>query len=285
MVPVDREGSHLTLGQDLEQFQALERKLSYEDLRFYRSVARSRLRKDQALQKRLEEEKKKEQPQQKQGWGAWIWGSGSSEAAPKQEALFSGEMTEEQRKQLYDVLDYDEKASLMESLEAPRDSLKMQVTAKLKRGSFTLKTDPHGDCKEALSVVFDIFNASFVQRPGNFEATVSLQDFKVFDGTTPNTLYPQIVRVKQSAEKTVHTEIEGREPKVDDPFFFVKFENNPLDERADNAITARMRHMEIIYHKGYVEAIFKFFKPPASQLESVEALLVGLFCPLLCATY
>jgi len=61
---------------------------------------------------------------------------------------------------------------------------------------------------------------------------------------------------------------------VEDPFFFVKFENNPLDERADTALTARMRHMEIIYHKGYVEAIFKFFRPPESQLGSVEALLV-----------
>ncbi|TEB35046.1 hypothetical protein FA13DRAFT_1915662 [Coprinellus micaceus] len=265
------------LGEDLEQFQALEIKLSYEDLRFYRSIGRSRMRKDQEKKKKIDEERKKEQSQ-KQGWGAWLWGSGAdSGTAPKQDSLFNGEMTEEQRKQLYDVLDYDEKSSLMEALEAPRDSLKMQVNAKLKRGSLTLKTDPHGDCKEALSVVFDIFNANLIQRPGNFEATVSLQDFKVFDGTTPNTLYPQIVRVKQSVkkEKAVHIEIEGREeePEANDPFFFVKFENNPLDDRADNAITARMRHMEIIYHKGYVEAIYKFFKPPASQLESVEALL------------
>ena len=36
-----------------------------------------------------------------------------------------------------------------------------------------------------------------------------------------------------------------------------------------------MRHMEIVYHKGYVEAVYKFFKPPESQLESVEALLVS----------
>jgi vacuolar protein sorting-associated protein 13A/C len=270
--------------QDLEQFQALEIKLSYEDLRFYRSIGRSRMRKDQEKKKKIDEERKKEQSQ-KQGWGAWLWGSGAdSGTAPKQDSLFNGEMTEEQRKQLYDVLDYDEKSSLMEALEAPRDSLKMQVNAKLKRGSLTLKTDPHGDCKEALSVVFDIFNANLIQRPGNFEATVSLQDFKVFDGTTPNTLYPQIVRVKQSVkkEKAVHIEIEGREeePEANDPFFFVKFENNPLDDRADNAITARMRHMEIIYHKGYVEAIYKFFKPPASQLESVEALLVRLFLSL-----
>ncbi|KAJ2927125.1 hypothetical protein H1R20_g9964, partial [Candolleomyces eurysporus] len=259
------------LGEDLKQFEELEKKLSYEDLRFYRSIARSRLRKDQEHQKRLEEEKKKQQAQN-QSWSSWIWGS-SSDAQPKEDPLFTGTMTEEQRKQLYDVLDYDEKSSLMDALQAPRDSLKMQITAKLKRGSFTLKTDPHGDCKEAMSVVFDIFNANVIQRPGNFEATLSLQDLRVFDGTTPNSLYPQIVRVKQEVEKTVHIELEGVEPQAIDPFFMVKFENNPLDDRADSAITVRMRHMEIIYHKGYVEAIYKFFKPPSSQLESVEALL------------
>ena len=44
----------LILVQDLKDFESLERKLSYEDIRFYRSVARSRLRKDQALQRKLE---------------------------------------------------------------------------------------------------------------------------------------------------------------------------------------------------------------------------------------
>ena len=67
---------------------------------------------------------------------------------------------------------------------------------------------------------------------------------------------------------------------TEDPFFFLKFENNPLDERADSALTVKMRYMEIVYHRGYVEAIYKFFKPPASQLESVEALLVRNFTDL-----
>jgi vacuolar protein sorting-associated protein 13A/C len=65
-----------------------------------------------------------------------------------------------------------------------------------------------------------------------------------------------------------------------DPFFFVKFEHNPLDERADNAITLKMKAMEVIYHRGYLEAIYRFLKPPESQLESVAALLVcSLFTP------
>ena len=34
-----------------------------------------------------------------------------------------------------------------------------------------------------------------------------------------------------------------------------------------------MRYMEIIYHRGYVEEVVRFFRPPESQLESVGALI------------
>lgn len=45
--------------QDQEAFDAFEKKLSYEDLRFYRSIARSQLKKDLAARKKVEDEKKK----------------------------------------------------------------------------------------------------------------------------------------------------------------------------------------------------------------------------------
>lgn len=180
-------------------------------------------------------------------------------------------MTADQRKELYDVLDYDEKTALVESFQTPRDSLKARVSAKLNKGSFALRTDPHGKAQEVISIVFDMFQANFLQRPDNFEASVSLGGFGVFDGITKNSLHPQIVRVK---DKPIDLPAQARSIE-DDPFFFIKFEKSPLDERADSALTVHMRHMEIIYHRGYVEAIYKFLKPPASQLESVEALLVG----------
>ena len=255
----------------METFETLERKLPYEDIRFYRSIARSRLKKDMALRRKLEAENKKQQVQ-KQGWIGWLWGSSDTNSIEGDPA-FDGTMTDEQRKQLYDVLDYDEGTAVVDALQVPRDSLKTRVCAKLKKGSFALKTDPHGTTSEVISVIFDVFQANLIQRPNNFEASISLNGFKVFDGTTKNTLYPQIVHVKTElvTDDALSSEQEGES----NPFFFVSFENSPLDERSDSALTVRLRHMEIIYHKGYVEAVYKFFKPPASQLESVEALLVG----------
>jgi vacuolar protein sorting-associated protein 13A/C len=260
--------------QEMSDLEALERKLSYEDIRFYRSISCSELRKDGALLKQAEEEKKRLETQSS-GWASWLPAWGYSSTAPPtqspQESPFSN-MTEQQRRELYEVLDYDEKAALAESFELPRDALKARINAKLKRGSFALKLDPHGIAEEIISVVFDDFQATAIQRRDNLEVCTSLGGFAVYDGTTRDTLFPQIIHVKQDSPTVVTTT--ECDPK--DPFFFMRFENDPLDERADTALAIRMRHMEIVYHRGYVEAIYKFFKPPEDRLESVEALLVSV---------
>ncbi|KAH9937704.1 vacuolar protein sorting-associated protein 13 [Fomitopsis serialis] len=277
-----RQNNTLVDGETRE-LDALEKKLSYEDIRFYRSIARSQLRKDMASRRKIEEEKKQQAPAQT-SWSSWIWGSSGSSSggtaeAPAEDSAFTGEMTEEQRKQLYEALDYDEKTAVAESFETPRDALKARVLAQLNRGSFALKRDPHGANTEIISIVSDVFQATFVQRPDNFETSVSLSGFAVYDGTSKDTLYKQIVHVQERRNngsgvvKTQVVEGAGEITDMVDPFFYLKFENNPLDERADNALEVKMRYMEIVYHRGYVEAIYRFFKPPASQLESVEALL------------
>lgn len=188
-------------------------------------------------------------------------------------------MNDEQRRQLYEVLDYDERAAVAETFSTPKDALKLRVTSKLNKGSFGLRADPHGDAKDIVSIVFDVFRANFSQRPEGFDASISLGGFEVHDGTTKNSLYPQIVRVKESTgpSTTVTNQDMLRKGSMnaEDPFFYLKFEKDPVDERADTALTVRMRHMEIIYHRGIVEAVYEFFRPPASQLESVEALLVS----------
>ncbi|KAF8216245.1 hypothetical protein K438DRAFT_1748990 [Mycena galopus ATCC 62051] len=207
---------------------------SVETTEINMSIARSRLRKDMALRKKLEQDRSKEQAA-KQGWGAWL-GWGASTTRKKIRSLG--------RKQLYDVLDYDEKEAVIEGLATPRDTMKARIVAKLNKGSFALKrTLFSGRQSRGLSVT---------------------RRFGVFDGTTKNSLYPQIVQVKDlgKGDPKLQIQVIGVEPlPTQEPFLFVKFEHNPLDERADNALTVRMRHMSIIYHKGYVEAVYKFFKP------------------------
>jgi vacuolar protein sorting-associated protein 13A/C len=259
--------------EELSELEELEKKLSYEDIRFYRSISRSELRKDGTIRKQIEDEKKRVAAQSS-GWSSWLptWSSSSSASSTQStQASPFEDMTDQQRRELYEVLDYDEKAALTESFELPKEALKTRVQTQLKRGSFALKTDPHGTAQEIISVIFDEFQAIAIQRRDNLEVSTSLGGFSVFDGTTSDTLFPQIVHVKQDSPTLGSaTELDSK-----DPFLSMKFENNPLDERADTVLAIRMRHMEVVYHRGYVEAVYKFFKPPEDRLESVEALLTA----------
>lgn len=259
---------------EAEDLKKLEWKLSYQDLRFYRSLARNQLRKDRALVK------KPEAPKQQQGWVAWAWGS----APKKEQEQESNVMTDQQRKELYDAIDWDEKKVIAESIDLPRDTIKMQIEASLRTGSFTLKRDPHGEGVEILSLLFDKFQSKILQRPDSFYGELGLGGLRVYDGTTPGSLFPQIVRIKKEAECPIHelrieelddeqdlTSIKEQDPGV--PFFQASFEQNPLDESADSAITMKMRSMEIIYNPRFVEEIYKFFKPPERHMESIGALM------------
>ncbi|KAK4052926.1 Vacuolar protein sorting-associated protein 13 [Microbotryomycetes sp. JL221] len=290
--------------EDVTKLNDLERKLSYKDIRFYRSIARSELRKERAA---VEPQQK---PAQKSGggWLSWV-GWGSKPAHHDESAEAGGALNDEQRKELYKAIDWDEKEAVANTVDMASDALMLRVNAKLETGSFALRSGGGG--KDLLSLNFDGFQADVLQRPENFEATLALGGMRVFDGTSEGSVHKQIVRVKQinlkdepkSAERKQLPPPEEREADEDfgqydepaeeereddkqdetsdsdgehvepEPFFWLKFEHKPLDERADDALSVKLRHMEIIYSRGYVEAVARFFKPPESQLESVGALI------------
>ncbi|EIW72804.1 hypothetical protein TREMEDRAFT_25659 [Tremella mesenterica DSM 1558] len=260
----------------------MERKLSYEDIRFFRSVARAKAKEDAATRRKLEAERRKDTPQ-RQTWGQWIWGTGGQSSE-------NGGMSAEEKKEIDDIIDYDAAVAAAASpASTPKDYMRARMSARLNKGSFVLRTNPHGQNNDIISLVFDSFTADGVQLTESVKGKIALGGFRVYDGTNPNSLHPQIVRVKdieansrsrsrqaslpEEGTEEVIEEISDCVPKDEDPFFVMEVEQNPLDGRADSALTVKMRHLEIIYHPGYVEAVFQFFKPPASQLESINALL------------
>lgn len=288
-------GVQPTTSDDDDKLKELERRLSYRDIRFYRSIARNELRKERAAKKRSELEHNGHNGNADGahantasgggggGWLGWLWGSSSNTAHQEKE---SGVLNEEQRKELYDAIEWDESMgsqAITDAVDLPGDAIKLRLTTKLQTGSFALRD--HSRDSDILALVFDSLQADVVQRMDNLEAAMSLGGLRVYDGTSANSLYPQIVRVKdeetdvpnrQNSNEGDIKEIEkqvGQESDPENPFFFMRFENKPLDKRADNALTVRMRSMEIIYHRGYVEAIVRFFKPPESELELIGALI------------
>ncbi|KAF2654929.1 vacuolar protein sorting-associated protein 13 [Lophiostoma macrostomum CBS 122681] len=256
-----------------EDLDKLERKLTYEDLRFWRSLARNQLRKENVGVKK---------PAPKQGWGSWIWGSKQEENKDD-----NTQMSEEQRKELYDAIDWDEKKAISESVDMPREYVKMEVNLSLRTGSFTLKRDPHGAAKEILRLLFDSFSTQFLQRTDSMFVKVALEGMRLYDGTTEGSLFPQILSVKGAAPvpdekrieeldddgKAKEDDDEGDEEVKEDPFFQLSFENNPLDESADTALTMKLKSMEFVYNPKFVVEVAKFFKPPERHMESIGALM------------
>lgn len=252
--------------------EKLEYDLSYEDIQLYRYLTRRQLRKD-IKEGKLQKQKPQEtsNTQTGVGWGFnWLLGYGTNNTA-EEPVVQTGNvlnMTDEQLKELYAAIDYDQNTGENFTGEVSAEFLKLRVSAQLEHGSLALKSAPQAG--DIMSLVSDRFKVEFIERPNNLETTIALGGFKVFDNTVPKSIYPQIVRLKEQESALISSQ-----SHEEDPFLYLKFENKPLDERADSALTIRLRYMEIIYHRGYVEAIYNFFRPPESQLESVDALLVS----------
>ncbi|KAI1201596.1 hypothetical protein F5X97DRAFT_25784 [Nemania serpens] len=254
--------------QETDDLNKLEWKLGYEDLRFWRSLARNQLRKENAEALKNAPPK----PEQQQGWLSWAWGSKPPESSDTSE---NTQMTEEQRQELYEAIDWDEKAALADAVDSPRDAVKFQVDASLSTGSFTLRQSPHGGRTDLLSLRFDVFKARAMKRTDSLLADISLGDFRVNDGTTPDSLFKEIVRVKDAPDshRQKRLSIAELENSTRETFFDFQVEQNPLDGEGDFAVTAKLKPLEIVWNPNFVVGIVHFFKPPERHMESITALM------------
>lgn len=258
--------------EEQSELDRLEQKLSYEDLRFWRSLARNRLQKEDVAAP--------PKPQRQQTWSEWVWGSNAPEESDTT-------MTEEQRKELYQVIDWDEKKAITESIDLPKETVKFQVESSLRTGSFTLKRDPEDNAEGVLRLVFDNFKAKALQRPDSFLVQTDLGGLRLFDRTLEGSLFPQIIRVKDVTDEPEEEYSEAPElpdleatdedsdaaAEVHDSLFHLQFEKNPVDGSADSAIKMKLKSIEIIYNPLVLVEIVNFFRPPERHMESIGALL------------
>jgi vacuolar protein sorting-associated protein 13A/C len=255
--------------EETAEFDKFEWDLSYDDLRFYRSLAKSELRKEKAHTRPQQQQ----QQQQPQSWYNWFWGTPQSSET---QSVGEVTMTDEQKKELYDAIEWDEKSALESAIDIPRDRVTLEVGTSLRTGSFRLKVDPHGKNKDLAVLSFSGFNANFYQRPDSFLANFSLHQLRV-DDKTGSSLYEQVVSVK-SLEETSGAQEQSSEVSTikaadEDAFFWVSVEHNPLDESADTNLFVKLRSMTVFYNSLFVESIVRFFKPPKTHLETIGAIM------------
>lgn len=266
-----KQSETISLDQSAE-LKALEEELAYVDIRLYRSLAKNQLKKENAL-------KPKQVAKQAQGWLSWAW-TGSHAGTDQANAQGDTVMTEQQRKELYNAIEWDEKQALSDGLDIPEDSVLLNISAKLRKGSLTLRKSKFLDGEDILQLLFERFGAHFKQRPNSMFADLALEGMRILDGTTPGTLYKEIVRVKDSQDRSnssiesgVASSADVNDLDIKDPLFYASFEDRPLSGIARSEIVARLKALEIVYNVHCIETLLQFVKPPKSQMESITALM------------
>lgn len=269
--------------EDKEELEQLEYDLPYEDIKLYRSLTRSEIKKENkgiSLSALLPKTENK-------GWFSGWWGgqqqpSKSDPSAPESDpSKMDLQLSEEQRKALYDVIEYDENR-LTEAVDVPRERTVMEVIATLRKGGIAVKRDKSSS--NLGEIVFEHCKAHVFKRPDSLLTNFQLQEFRVEDGTE-GALYKHMVSVKHLHSHESRLERSSEPPSslasVDDvskvgwnePFFKISFENNPLDGSADSALKGHLRSMTIFYNPHFIEEIIRFFKPPKMHLDTVGAIM------------
>ncbi|CAO3651068.1 unnamed protein product [Cunninghamella blakesleeana] len=299
----------------IEKLDQLERKISYEDIRFYRSLAKSKIKRMKAVMEAEEKQRKKIETEAaknstaNQGWlSSWWYGQTTNNPNSEESNGNSDDssliITEEQKQEFYDAIEYDEdKAAIAESIEIPKDTMLLQLRTSLNKGSFTVNqrkytSSDHRNAltSELVSLVFDSVMLGSVLYLESWKASAILGDLRLYDGVTHGTRYHQLVGVNRnfspqdhnisSSLSPLHTDkpefIQTNESTqhnsllaLKNPFFSAEYEYRPLDKRADNAITLKMRNIDIVYNPIIFNEIINFFKPPESSIESINALVVA----------
>lgn len=255
-----------------EEFNKLEEDLPFEDIKFYRSLAKSVVRRENLEKPQaIAASSDGNNPQAKSGWISSWWSGSSTETKSNDEKDEDLLLSEDQKKALYDAIDYDETKELSEAVDLPRDRVKVELLASLKKGGISIRHKKGGP--NLGEIVFEGCTAQLYQRPDSFLANFQLQEFRVEDGTQ-TTLYKHIVSVKQS-HSHLH-EVTGDNnvsTNHNDPFFKISFENNPLDGSADSVLLGKLSSMTIFYNPHFIEEITRFFTPPKIHLDTIGAIM------------
>lgn len=240
--------NELTDLSDEKELKKLQDELSFEDIKFFRALARNQYSKESRIKKLTEEIPSTNSAQ---SWLSTWWNSPTG----KDNSLV---MTAEQRRELYDAIEYDETKELKNSIDLPKDRVTMRISNLLKKGSFTImdRTKGHTMC----DFIFEDCATEFSSRPNSFIFKFELSSFLIEDGS-PRTLYKHLVSPR------------CHEDKSNEPLLQLTFDSAPLDDLADSYLNLTFGSVFIYYHVHFINELVRFFNPPTKHWETVSALM------------
>ncbi|TPX42076.1 hypothetical protein SeMB42_g05292 [Synchytrium endobioticum] len=273
-----KEQKLATISQEgLRELNELERKLSFEDIRFYRSIADGQLKKENAKPVTKAEQEstvgwiaswfypssyvgthaQKDQPPGEQSQSEPTVTQPHSDDPSKNPAVGFGE---DQVQELFNTIDYNPETATASS-DLPPATIVVGLKCNLNKGSVALRKSPRE--KEGgvtlISVEFEKLAANVDQRPASMGVKFAVGGMKVMDGVTPKTFYPVVVQAKSTKEHSAD------KATLKAPFFDMELDHNPLDGHADDAISIKMLPLEVIYNPAVITTITTFLTPPPDE--------------------
>lgn len=235
--------------EEEKRLHALDVELSFDDIKFFRAFTRREFCQESKFTQLSETISTNANPQ---GWFSSWWAPSNAKSDD------SLTMTDEQRKELYDAIEYDDSNDPLKSVDIPKDRTTLRVTNLLQKGSLTVmdRTKGHRMC----DFIFEESATEFLNRPDSFLFKFELSSFLVEDGS-PHTLYRHIVSPRTKHEKG------------GDPLLHLYFDSCPMDESADTFLDIKFGSVFVYYHIHFINELIRFFNPPTKHWETVSALM------------
>lgn len=231
-------------GEDEARVIKYERKLSFDDIAHYRSLARAFAKKSKASAPK--------------GAANRLW----TFLGYKHTSAATDLVKEEDIKELYETIDFDASQTGGDD-NLPNKAQLVKVNFCLGEGSFSISQDPTVE-QSMVTLLFTELSAQFVKRPKTVAVEVALKDLSLSENLLPNTLFRELIKIKPA---------KAGSPTSDKPLLFISFDQMATNPSADAEVHLELRPLFIIANLITVDKLLKFLLNPKTMplLDAVKA--------------
>ena len=238
--------------EEIETLKQLEMKLSFDDIRLYRHLAMAKMKRENTAKKEVATPTT---PQKTGGWYGWITGESTTNT---QEDDWNEKM-----QKIYEKFEFQEETA---EINFPPDSVRLKITSKLSSGSFTLREFKNDHLVDLISFKFSHLSLDQLSYPKSQVYKLAMKHVVVSEATETQSPFSKLIEAKQNDDQG------------DGAFFTLQFEQNPLDGRADNALSVKMLPLRVLVNPSILKKVVSFFEPKGDQVESLSRIQV-LYLP------
>lgn len=244
----------------ISQLESLENVLSFDDIITFRKLAIAA----HDLDITIPGSKGKGHNTNTGGWFGWAWGSSQSQVVEEEEETI-GEFTKDEWELLYDEIDFlGEEISNIKN-DTPEEYVDTKAILNLKSVSLSFISNINNSKNQKLITFgFSGLEAQMLKRISSLSVStniknVSMEDYFTLSDKQAIDMLSLNLQNNKNNDKTAN-------------FLSVKFDNHPLDKKADIRIAVMaLQSLNITFSKQIMDALSKFFShgSNATQLKQV----------------